>query len=298
MTVPLFTFEAQPGLGGLLTYVLKSADGSAEAHIVPERGAIVTKLRFGSDEVLYLDESTLIDRAKNVRGGIPVLFPNAGKLPSDEYEVDGQRYALSQHGFARKLAWKVTEATGHRDSARLVCGLGATDETMQVYPWPFAFELAFTLRSNELALEATLHNFGDAPMPHALGFHPYFRVPDTEKKLAGVRTDAKHGIDNTTGKKTYVSKIRYDVPELDLHLLDHSAHGTLMRRGSLPKLSLTWDAGFTTLVLWTLAGKDFVCVEPWEAPGGALATKQGLAWLPPQASVKRTFTIGSGVRSP
>ena len=61
----MWTCEAQPGLGGLQTYVLKSAVGFSECHVIPERGAICTKLRFGSDEVLYLDESTLVDRTKD-----------------------------------------------------------------------------------------------------------------------------------------------------------------------------------------------------------------------------------------
>ena len=44
--------------------------GHALAEIVPERGAICTRLRFDNDELLFLDKSTLEDLSKNVRGGI------------------------------------------------------------------------------------------------------------------------------------------------------------------------------------------------------------------------------------
>ena len=57
--------------------------GDVAASLVPERGAIVTALRVGDRDVLYLDRATLEDPTKNVRGGIPVLFPYAGK-PVDE----------------------------------------------------------------------------------------------------------------------------------------------------------------------------------------------------------------------
>ena len=70
----------------------------ALAEVVPERGAICSRLRIGGSEVLYLDPATLADPTKNVRGGIPVLFPIAGKPDPGS--------ALKQHGFARNLPWE------------------------------------------------------------------------------------------------------------------------------------------------------------------------------------------------
>ena len=37
-------------------------------------------------------------------------------------------------------------------------------------------------------------------------------------------------------------------------------------------------------VVWTLAGKDFVCVEPWSSPGNALNSGDRLLWLEPTRS--------------
>jgi galactose mutarotase-like enzyme len=294
--VAMFTCDATPGPGGFLTYVLRSGEGTAECHVVPERGALTTRLRFGSDEVLFLDEATLSDRGKNVRGGIPVLFPMAGRLPNDSYDANGRSYTLAQHGFARKLPWLVIGHGGESESAWLTCRLESSGETLAVFPWTFRLELTFTLTRQELQLDVKLTNTSPVSMPHALGFHPYFHVPAGEKRLAGLRTDAKRGFDNTTGQAVYVTKIDFTVPELDLHLLDHSTHGTIVRRGSLPKLGLTWDEGFRTLVLWTLAGRGFVCVEPWEAPAGALASGKELPWLPTRTTVTRMFRIASGIR--
>ena len=78
--------------------------GDAIAEVVPERGAICTRLRFGNDELLFIDQTTLEDLSKNVRGGIPVLFPYAGKLV-DEVFVHAKT-KMKQHGFARNRAFR------------------------------------------------------------------------------------------------------------------------------------------------------------------------------------------------
>ncbi|MCI0573314.1 MAG: hypothetical protein L0Y66_21415, partial [Myxococcaceae bacterium] len=43
----------------------------------------------------------------------------------------------------------------------------------------------------------------------------------------------------------------------------------------------TWSPAYRTLVVWTLPGKDFVCVEPWTAPAGALRSGEGLRHVAP-----------------
>ena len=37
---------------------------------------------------------------------------------------------------------------------------------------------------------------------------------------------------------------------------------------------------FVRWVVWTLAGRDFICLEPWTAPGNALNTNEHLIVLP------------------
>ena len=51
--------------------------------------------------------------------------------------------------------------------------------------------------------------------------------------------------------------------------------GTVALRGS---------AEFTHWVVWTVAGKDFVCLEPWTCPGNALNTGDRLTVLAPGAT--------------
>src|SRR5215469_14707579 len=81
--------------------------GEVEAKIAPARGALISALEVGDKQVLFLDRATFEDQTKNVRGGIPVLFPYAGKLDGGRLRVSGAE--MGQHGFGRNRAWEVKE---------------------------------------------------------------------------------------------------------------------------------------------------------------------------------------------
>src|SRR5262249_9580155 len=86
--------------------------GAASARLAPAPGGMVTRFSVGGEDVLFLDESTLADPKKNVRGGVPVLFPIGGPLSPDK--LPGATAPLSQHGFARNLPWRVASSGGDR----------------------------------------------------------------------------------------------------------------------------------------------------------------------------------------
>lgn len=232
-------------------------DGDAVAEVAPGRGGLVTRFAVGGDEVLFLDEGTFADPAKNVRGGVPVLFPFAGKPPTGS--------ALPQHGFARRLAWTQTNATADAAGARVECVLRDGDETRAAWPHPFTLTEVVRLADQRLTMEWHVHNRGDAPMPLHFGLHPYFRVGDK----AAVRVDGASGpaFDNVAGKDTAIDRIDFSRGEVDLHFSPFRAGGTTLHRGDGSRLRLTWSEAFDTLVLWTLPGQPFVCVEPWTARG-------------------------------
>lgn len=292
----MYKDEIRAGIGGLPTCILQSPGGAAECHVIPERGGLVSRWRVGTDEVLYLDEASVADRTKNVRGGIPVLFPHSGRLPGDRYVAHGKELSSPQHGFGRKLAWTLVEHGSDGHHAWVVQSLSSSPETLASFPWPFAVTMRVSLAENELTLDTRIENTGTEPMPHVLGFHPYFRVADAAKARVGVRTDAKEALDNTNGQRVQIRQLDFTQREMDLHLIGHSTPGTLVRRGDDPTIALRWSPMFTQLVLWTLQGKDFVCVEPWEAPASAFATKEHLPVLAPRQSIDLVFSIATGVR--
>jgi galactose mutarotase-like enzyme len=260
--------------------VLSDDQAHTQVTIAPARGAIVTSFRVGEREVLYLDEATLADRTKNVRGGIPILFPSPGKLEGDRFERGLVHGAMKQHGFARDLPWEVTDtATTFAASATLT--LASNAQTRAAFPWDFRLAITFSLAARRLRLDVRVENTGTAAMPFAFGIHPYFRV--TDKANARISTKATRAFDNVA--KAIVPFHGFDLtaPEVDLHLLDHGGtSSTLTCDGEAVHIDASPE--HTRWVVWTVRGKDYVCVEPWTAPGNALNTGESLLELEPGGS--------------
>lgn len=252
-------------------------DGNSLVAIVPQRGAIVTRFEVGDRRVLFLDGETLRDPAKNVRGGVPVLFPTPGKLANDSWSYANKTGTQKQHGFARNVAWRVTE----RGAATAVLSIESNDETRAQYPWDFTFDMAFSVSGPTLRLEQRIANKSASPMPCGVGFHPYFQIADRDKGEATITTLARRAFDNVT-KQTIELRGPIDLTqkEVDLHLLDHGSTESELR-GPNGGVKLRGSAEYTHWVVWTLAGRDFVCLEPWTCPGNALNTGERLLVLAP-----------------
>jgi galactose mutarotase-like enzyme len=251
--------------------------GDSVVELVPGRGALVSRWCVGGEELLYLDERTLNDPSKNVRGGIPLLFPVAGRLP-DGVSRSGRPLSQPQHGFARTRPWVVTEAIADEAMARVECSLTDDATTRAGYPFAFALSYAVSLCDGHLTLEWSVTNRDEVPLPFQLGLHPYFAVPEGEKARAHVTTRATQAYDQLTRTEGPYAPPRFAQGEVDLHLLDHGVLTTSLSRGDRPTLHLSWTEPYDTLVLWTLPERPFICVEPWAGRGGAL----GLELAPAQ----------------
>jgi galactose mutarotase-like enzyme len=269
----------EAAVGELVT--LRDDEAGARVVAAPRRGALVTSFRVGQRELLYLDEATLNDAAQNVRGGIPVLFPSPGKLADDTWQYAGQRGRLKQHGFARNLPWLVArESTA--DGAAVTLALDSSPATLAAFPWEFRVELSFTLRGTHLRLSSKVQNRATSPLPFAFGYHPYFAVGD--KRRLGIDTHATRAFDNVSKCEIAFSGFDLTASEVDLHLLDHGSSESALHLGDGSRVRVAGSSDFVRWVVWTKAGKDFVCLEPWTAPGNALNTGESLCVLPPGAT--------------
>jgi galactose mutarotase-like enzyme len=277
----------------LETLRLEDEASGARVHLAPGRGGMVTRFVVGDVPVLFLDEATLRDPKKSVRGGIPILFPIAGKLPGDRYEARGQSYSMKQHGFARNLPWTIVDEST-RDGASVTLGLEANPATRAEYPFDFALRFTYRLRGEELRVEQRFENRGPDPMPIQPGLHPYFYVPDGSKAGVTLDTDATRARDNLTGQEIPLTlPIALAHREVDLYLLDHHPRETVLHRdvtAGLPNIHLGFGDDQALLVVWTLPDRDFVCVEPWRAGLGALADHSA-PLIAPGGHETTTFSI-------
>lgn len=270
---------------GLETSVLES--GSTTVFLAPERGGMVTRFFVGDHPVLYLDEATLLDRTKNVRGGNPVLFPSPGKLASDQFACDGRSGAMGQHGFARNEPWEVVASAASAATLRLA----SNERTRAVYPWDFALTLRYAVREGALRIDARIEATGADPVPFAIGFHPYFFVPAAEKARVSIPTGATGAWDNVRKKDVALGAIDLGGAEVDLHLHDHRGGRAALVLGAGERIELCASPELPRWVVWTLPGKDFVCLEPWSSPADALNTGEGLLRATPERPVEAWLEI-------
>lgn len=277
--------------GAFQAVVLEDQKAGSRATLIPARGAIVTSFFAHGREQLYLDEATLHDPRQNVRGGIPVLFPSPGKLELDSYSVAGQRFSMKQHGIARTTAFREL-ARGKADSAWVDLELTDSESSRSHFPFSFRLGLSFMLVRSTLSIRATIENRGEQPMPFALGYHPYFAVPVAQKAASRIPTPATRAWDNVARSFIEPGKIDLAAGEVDLHLVDHNSPAASLE---LPSGAIDLRGQFARWIVWTLPGKDFVCLEPWTAPANALNTGEGLIHLEPGAS--RTIDLMISSRS-
>ena len=151
--------------------------GGAVIAVSADRGAIITRW----DDVLFMDESTLADTTKNIRGGIPILFPSPGKLENDRWSRDGCSGSMKQHGFARNLPWKATGSHAYR--------LESDEATRAQFPWDFTFDMTYVLDGSTLRLEHRITNRSKTSMPFGVGFIPISRC--ATRRMRGSRPERR-----------------------------------------------------------------------------------------------------------
>jgi len=278
----------------LETVVLEDAGARARVVVAPSRGGMVTRFEVDGTPVLFLDVASLVDETKNVRGGNPVLFPSPGPLAGDRFTYGGRSGSMKQHGFARQRAWSVIATEGDPSRSEVTLELVSDDATRAQYPWDFVARLRYALAGTTLTVETRIESkeeAGGAAMPFSLGFHPYFHVADADKARARIATLATRAYDNVTKKVIdFTGPVDLTLKELDLHLFDHHGNSATLDRGA-DRIVVSGDPELGRWVIWTLAGKDFVCLEPWTSGADALNTGEGLLMLAPGEARTLTMTM-------
>ena len=273
------------------TYILTDEDAKSQVEVVPDKGGIITRWRINNKEIFYLDEERYSDPTKTVRGGVPILFPICGNLPEDTFNYQGESYTLVQHGFGRRKPWKVIE-TNTNNCASITITLESDSETLAVYPFKFAIAYTYELRGNSLKIWQTYTNKSDVKMPFSAGFHPYFQVGDKQKLEVDIPgSEYADNISKAAGV-AFSGEFDYQQDEIDVAFTDISANSTSFSdRDNQRKVTLRYSDLFSTLVFWTVKGKDFICVEPWSAPRNAINTGEQLTILDPGSSCKADIEI-------
>jgi galactose mutarotase-like enzyme len=204
----------------------------------------------------------------------PILYPVVG-WTRDGARVDGRRYALGLHGFARFETFAL-EASGP-DFVRLT--LRDNERTRAVYPFAFALALEYRLSDDALATTVEIANPGDRSAPYACGLHPGFRWPLGDKGREGAFVRFEKPEKDTVpaivpGGLIGAGVRRVPINGRDLGLSDALFTGDAVCFLDCASRSLAFhDAsgasivmefpGFDHAALWTRSGAPFLCLEAW-----------------------------------
>lgn len=224
-------------------------DKDNEVSFCPLHGGITTSIKIKGKEILYFDKETFDSGESSVRGGVPILFPNAGEL------IENNLYPnLRRHGFARDLEWySLIKADGFIET------LSSNQFTKNVYPYNFKLSvLGLFEKDNSFSLIQEVENLEkEKEIPISMGFHPYFKVRDEDKKnikfkfLGGVEIEEKFDI-WANGGTVVVNNPK----------VKDSSSSIIIFIPSLGELLLDLSIEYEKIWIWSLPGSDFICIEP------------------------------------
>lgn len=154
--------------------------------------------------------------------------------------------------------------------------LGPSDATRAGYPFEFRFVYRVRAVPRGVLVELAAHNDGEAPLPLAPGFHPYFPCPlgrkgEVSSDLAGF--DAARFVEEGFDfglSRTGDAPVQFRVPDLG-------------------QISFALSPGLRHLQLWSLPGKPFVCLEPFFGPAGVINDPTKRDEVPPGGV--RTYAV-------
>ena len=194
---PKASFTAQQiSVDGVPVVRLADAARGIEISILPSLGNIASEMKIHGKNILYFPDGKLSDfQKKPVQTGIPFLAPWANRMDSDGFWTNGKRYnfdaalgnyrkderGLPIHGLLGTSAlWRVTSIGADKQSAHVTSKLEFWKYPDLMAQWPFAHEYEMTYKLADGALEVitTVSNLSAETMPLAIGFHPYYRIPD------------------------------------------------------------------------------------------------------------------------
>ncbi|MBI4157354.1 hypothetical protein HY502_00720 [Candidatus Woesebacteria bacterium] len=225
---------------------------------ISEEGGMISELIHQKKRIFFPDQKVMIGGKEKRRGGMPILFPQAGPAPEGS--------TLPQHGFAREVNWVRRDGKFEPDAIGL--DLKVKDRPIENFPHLFTARLSVNCTKDGLGYGFFVENEGDEEMPIAPGLHPYFNVP--RGKIEEIKTNIP-GFDPTTyelGKFLVFptqKSIELVIPEVEKIVMD--LKGDLGRKQA-------------KILVWS-DDPRYLCVEPWTADVMALGDPDKRINLPP-----------------
>lgn len=201
----------------------------------------------------------------------PILFPIVGTLKNNSYSINGEKYQLNRHGFAREMEFELIEKTD--DSATF--SLVSTLETKKVYPFDFELQICYSLKDNKLNIDYKVINKNETTMPFAIGAHPAFALPENfeDYNLEFQQDEVlKYYLLKDGLISNHTNELQLDKKQLGLNYKQFEKDALVFKtlqsksitilKNTNPILKVNFS-DFPNLGIWTVVNAPFLCIEPW-----------------------------------
>jgi galactose mutarotase-like enzyme len=174
-----------------------------------------------------------------------------------------------------------------------------TDATRAVFPHAFTLELDYRLTPGCLAITARVSNTSAAAspaLPFSLGLHPYFAVQD----LAAVQLEGlpERCFDHIPMAEAATAG-QLERLTTGVDFLAHPSGAVRLLDAAAPAggrwIAMETQAPLDLAVVWTEPPRPMVCLEPWTAPRGAMASGDRLLQVPPGQTLELACSYRAGV---
>lgn len=242
----------------------------------------------------------------------PNLFPVVGNCLNNQIQIEGKKYQMQRHGFARHSLFSLTESSNNL----AVFTLDYSHDTLAVYPYKYTFQASYHLQDTEIAIVYKVINNDDQPIYFSIGAHPAFNIPfskdgtyeDYYIEFNQEEVLIKHLFNDSgffTGEteNVFLENRRLNLSN-DLFrggalvFKEIGSKEVLIRNHQTPNFISVCYADFNSLGIWAAPDAAFVCIEPWLGyadKAGELkefSQKEGIQKLEASRLFECSYTIG------
>jgi len=197
----------------------------------------------------------------------PILFPVAGALRDNCYELDGVRYPMNKHGFARNVPFQV-EKTGENFVTLLY------NEKQEGFPFEYDFRITYTVEANQIKVAFDVSSRDERPFYFSVGSHEAYCTPegfenyelhfDEEETLIHSLLEGPLNNHETQliAENTKVLPLKNEYFTIDALIFRSLKSRGVALKGCGRKSHVSYP-DHPVLLIWTKPGAKLVCIEPW-----------------------------------
>lgn len=242
----------------------------------------------------------------------PLLFPIVGVSENDELRIDGKKYIMPKHGFARRTEFTILR----QEKTSVEFLLSSSPDSLKIYPYQFDLWVKYKIINNELQISYEVKNKDDKTMYYSIGGHPalsiayregetiadYFIEFEELETIDRYRINKESGLFNgdqtTLLTNENIIPISHDLFKNDALILKELKSRTVYLKSRRHDKFVQVDFGdFDYLGIWAIPGAKYVCIEPWlgcadtEGQLIDIQQKEGIIALLPAQSRKSSYAI-------